>query len=156
MSETPLAPAHETGPEPEPRGPKIPAAATAAALYAVLFVLGLVLGAIGAFEHTWYLGRDIPIAAIVSLMLLFAVVHGLGRLARSRLAAAVTALAWGLVSTALLAQRPAGDLVFTDDTASQIYVYGGFAVLLAAVVLVPAAPGASGSWLLRSPIPGSK
>ncbi|GAA4597377.1 hypothetical protein GCM10023194_72060 [Planotetraspora phitsanulokensis] len=116
------------------------------AAYGMLFLLGLVLGVIGAFEHSWYVGT-VPIAALGWLLILFAVPYGMGRLMGGRLGAAVPAVGW-LVSSFLLATRqPAGDLAIAGDSSGYWYLYGGAVAVAAAVLLTRS----SGSWLLKSP-----
>ncbi|MFB9964604.1 DUF6113 family protein [Sinosporangium siamense] len=153
MSETPLVPTPEV--EPEPRGPRIPPPILTGMLHGTLIVLGLVVGTIGAFGQHWYFGNDLPVAAVVCLIVLFAVVNGMGRLAQSRVAAITTALGWVVVTTVLLTEPPGRDLVFVDDLAGRVYLFGGFAVMVLAVLLVPSNAAAAGSWLLRSHLPGS-
>ncbi|GAA4565623.1 hypothetical protein GCM10023193_40180 [Planotetraspora kaengkrachanensis] len=116
------------------------------AAYGMLFLLGLVLGVVGAFEHSWYVG-DVPIAAFGWLLILFAVPYAMGRLMGGRLGAVAPAVGW-LVSSFLLATRqPAGDLAIAGDSAGYWYLYGG-AVAVAAAALCTRS---SGSWLLKSP-----
>jgi hypothetical protein len=114
--------------------------------YGLLFVLGAVLGVVAGFEHAWYVGGSVPVAAVLWLAVLFAVPYGLGRLMKGKLAAAAPAVGWGVVSALFAGQRPEGDLVIAADMAGYAYLYGGMIVVAVAVVLVPS----SGSWLLRS------
>lgn len=133
----------------EPR--REPAAASVVltwATYTVLAVLGLILGVAGAFQHAIYLGADTPVAAIGWLVLLFAALYGMGRLMRSKLGALVPGVGWILVSTLLAGQRTEGDLVIAANTAGYLYLYGGFAAVVLAVMLVPSR---GPSWLLRQP-----
>ncbi|SDQ45823.1 DUF6113 family protein [Thermostaphylospora chromogena] len=118
------------------------------ATYAVLGVLGLVLGVAGAFQHAIYLGVDTPVAAIGWMALLFAALYGMGRLMRSKLGALVPGVGWILVSMLLSGQRSEGDLVIAANAAGYLYLYGGFAAVVLAVMLVPSR---GPSWLLRRP-----
>ncbi|GII29719.1 DUF6113 family protein [Planotetraspora mira] len=120
--------------------------AVTGAAYGMLFLLGLVLGVVGGFEHSWYAG-NVPIAALGWLLILFAVPYAMGRLMGGRLGATAPALGW-LVSSFLLATRqPAGDLAIAGDSAGYWYLYGGAVAVAAAIMFTRS----SGSWLLKSP-----
>jgi hypothetical protein len=70
----------------------------------------------------------------------------MGRLLRSKLAALTPGLAWMVPTLVLSAERPEGDLVIAANAPGYVYIFGGTAVVLLAVLL---APSAGGSWLLR-------
>jgi hypothetical protein len=105
-------------------------------MYGTLGVLGFVMGVIGGFQHAFYLGSTVPIAAIAWMVVLFAVVYGLGRLTGGVLGALVPAVAWMLVSMVFSGQRGEGDLVIAGNLAGYVYLYGGFLALLAAILIV--------------------
>ncbi|MCG5216713.1 DUF6113 family protein [Streptosporangium sp. KLBMP 9127] len=117
---------------PAPRG----ARALTGAAYGVLVVLGVVLGVVGGFQHAAYLGTEVPAAAIAWLVLLFAVVYGLGRLMRGVLGGLVPAVTWMLVSMVFSGQRGEGDLVIAGNLAGYVYLYGGFVAVLVAVLIL--------------------
>jgi len=128
---------------PAPPGPA--AGALAGAAYGMLALLGLALGVVGAFHHSWYLG-DVPVAALGWLVVLFAVPYAMGRLNRGKIAAAVPAVGWFIATFALATKHRAGDFVIAADLAGYLYLYGGAVVMALAVALAPS----SGSWLLRA------
>lgn len=115
------------------------------AAYAMLAVVGVGLGVTGAFQHAAYFGTGLPLAAIGWLVLLFGAVYGMGRLMGGKLGALVPAVVWMLVSMVFAGQRSEGDLVIAANTAGYLYLYGGFAAVLLAVLLVPSH---GPSWLL--------
>jgi hypothetical protein len=122
------------------------AAAITGAAYGTLVMLGLVLGVIGAFEHSWYIG-GVPLASAGWVLLLFALPYATGRLTESRLAPLVLTLAWLLMSFVLAGRRPEGDLAVAADASGYLYLYGGAIAVALAVVL---SPSRGQSWLLRS------
>ncbi|MBG0815085.1 DUF6113 family protein [Planomonospora sp. ID82291] len=142
----------ETGPATGPRagGGRTPTAAgpssapVAVAAYAVLGLLGALMGLLGGFQHSWYL-RPVPASAIGWVLALFAVCHGAGRAMGGRGGAMAPAGGWLAVTTLWLSARPEGDLVIADDVSGYVYLYGGLLAVLAGVLLVPAG---AGSWLL--------
>ncbi len=114
------------------------------AAYGMLFVLGVVLGVVGGFEHSWYAG-DVPVAAIVWLPILFAVPYAMGRLIGGKMGALLPAAGWMFVSFFLASKQAAGDLVIAADPAGYWYLYGGTAALVVAIMVTRS----QGSWLLR-------
>ncbi|MGV9303584.1 MULTISPECIES: DUF6113 family protein [unclassified Nonomuraea] len=122
--------------------------ALAGAAYGMLAVLGVVLGVVGGFTHAWYVGPTWPLAAIGWVPALFAICFGAGRLMRAKLGASAVAAGWLLVSMVFSLKRAAGDLVIAGDVAGFVYLYGGMAVVLVAVLLSPSSAG-GGSWLLK-------
>ncbi|MFC4058319.1 DUF6113 family protein [Planomonospora corallina] len=121
-----------------------PSRALAAAVYAALFLLGLLMGLLGGFQHSWYI-RPVPVSALAWVAGLFAVCHGAGRAMRGRGAAVAPAVGWAAVTMLWLGVRPEGDLVIADDLSGYVYLYGGLLAALAGVLTVPAR---GGSWLL--------
>lgn len=121
-------------------------AAVTGAAYGMLFMLGLVLGVVGGFEHSWYAG-DVPVGALAWLPVLFAVPYAMGRLIGGKLGALVPALGWLVMSFLLAMRQPAGDLAIAADPAGYWYLYGGFAALVMAVLITRS----NGSWLVRTP-----
>jgi hypothetical protein len=119
--------------------------AVTGAAYGVLFLLGVVLGVVGGFEHSWYAGQ-VPIAALVWLVVLFAVPYAMGRLMGGKLGALVPAVGWLASSFLLATPQAAGDLAIAGDSSGFCYLYGGAVAVLVAVVVTRSA----GSWLLRS------
>jgi len=133
------------GPEgPAGEADEIGQAIITGAAYGVLFVLGVFLGVVGAFEHSWYFPGGFPIVAIGWLGVLFAVPYWMGRLMGTRLAALMTAAGWGVVSAVLTVQRAEGDLLIAATVPGYTYLYGGMVAVAIAVLLVPS----NGSWLL--------
>lgn len=116
------------------------------ATYGVLFVLGTFLGIIGALEHSWYLTGGFPTVALAWLVVLFAVPYAMARLMRTRLAAVMVAVGWGMISVVLAVNRAEGDLVIAGTLPGYVYLYGGMVAVAVAVVLAPSS--SDGSWLL--------
>lgn len=116
------------------------------AAYGALFVLGVVLGVVGALEHSWYVAGGLPVVAVAWLAVVFAVPYGMGRLMGTKLAAATTAVGWGIVSAVLAVQRDEGDLLIAATAPGYIYLYGGMVAVAVAVLLTPSP--AETSWLL--------
>ncbi|MER6949714.1 DUF6113 family protein [Nonomuraea sp. NPDC000554] len=121
------------------------------AAYGMLFVLGVVMGVVGGFTQAWQVG-PVPVAAIGWLAGLFGVCLGAGKLMGSRLGASVTAIGWLLVSMPFSFQLAQGDLVISGGPAGYVYLYGGMA---AVVVAILKSPSSGGSWLLRGHAPGN-
>ncbi len=120
-------------------------AAVTGAAYGMLFMLGVVLGVVGGFEHAWYVG-EVPVSALVWLVVLFAVPYAMGRLIGGKLGALVPAAGWLAMSFLLAMKQPAGDLAIAADLAGYCYLYGGLVALAIAIM----ATRSSGSWLLRT------
>ncbi|MEU6717774.1 DUF6113 family protein [Nonomuraea sp. NPDC046802] len=114
------------------------------AAYGMLFVLGLVMGIVGGFTHP---AKPVPIVAVLWVLALFGVCLGAGKLMRTRLGALVTAIGWLLVTMPFTLQLGSGDLVIATGAPGYIYLYGGFAALVAAYLM--SAPSSGGSWLLH-------
>jgi hypothetical protein len=119
--------------------------AITAAAYAVLVMLGLLMGVLGGFQHSWYL-RPVPVAAICWAAALFAVCYGAGRMMSGKLAALAPTVGWMVITMIWLASRPEGDVIIANDLSGYVYLYGSLAGALMGVLLSPSASG--GSWLL--------
>ncbi|WP_169983351.1 MULTISPECIES: DUF6113 family protein [unclassified Microbispora] len=135
----------QIGVEPTEDAPGLLAGVVTGAAYGVLFLLGVVLGVVGGFQHAWYVGQ-MPVAAIAWLAVLFAVPYAMGRLMGGKLAALVPAVGWLLVSFLLATPQRAGDLAVAGNSAGYWYLYGGAVAVAAAVVVTRS----TGSWLLKS------
>ena len=116
------------------------------AAYGMLFVLGLVMGVIGGFtQASWHVGQ-VPASAVTWVVALFGACLGAGLLMRSRLAAALLALGWLLVSMPLSFQLASGDLIISSGWAGIVYLFGGMGAVVVAFLMTPSS---GGSWLLR-------
>lgn len=120
--------------------------ALAGAAYGMLFMLGVVLGVVGGFTQSWYLGDSIPAAAVGWVIGLLVICLLVGRMMRGKLAALMVAAGWLLVSMLFSVKLSAGDLVISGDLAGYIYLYGGMAAVVIGVLL---SPSSGKSWLLR-------
>ncbi|WP_143590260.1 DUF6113 family protein [Thermoactinospora rubra] len=120
-------------------------AALSGMAYGMLFVLGAVLGVVGAFTHDVPVSCVLPVVACGWVVVLFAVSFGAGRMMRSKAGAAAVAVGWLPVTMVLAITPAAGDVVFTHP-AGTVYVYGGLGAIAVAFLL---APSSGGSWLLR-------
>ncbi|WP_329428421.1 DUF6113 family protein [Streptosporangium sp. NBC_01495] len=118
----------------------------AVAANAVLFLLGLLLGVLGGFQHSWYV-RPVPVSAVGCLALLFAITYGAGRMTRGKMAALAFTAGWALVTVIWISGRPEGDLVIANDLSGYLYFYGGLTAVAVGVLLSPSA-AVGGSWLL--------
>ncbi|MBB2913485.1 hypothetical protein FHS43_004789 [Streptosporangium becharense] len=123
-----------------------------AAVYAVLALLGLLTGVLGAFQHSWYI-RPVPVSALVCVALLFGVSYGAGRAMRGRGTALAFTVGWALVTMVWIAGRPEGDLVIANDLSGYVYLYGGLVALVTGVML---SPQSDRSWLLTPHTFGSR
>ncbi|MFC7647818.1 DUF6113 family protein [Streptosporangium lutulentum] len=120
------------------------ATAVTVAAYAVLVMLGLLMGVLGGFQHSWYI-RPVPVSAVAWVAVLFAVCYGAGRMMGGKLAALAPAAGWMVITVIWLTSRPEGDLIIANDLSGYVYLYGGLAAILTGVLL---SPSASRSWLL--------
>lgn len=112
--------------------------------YGMLFVLGVVVGAVGAFTQAWPTGV-LPLAAIAWVLAIFGLSWAAGRMTGRRLGAALLSGGWLLTTLLFVAQPATGDFVFFG-TAGAVYLYGGMAAVVAAFLMTPAS---ATSWLLR-------
>jgi|GEM_PF-5315506 len=110
----------------------------AVAANAVLFVLGLLMGILGGFQHSWYI-RPVPVSAIVCVALLFAITYGAGRMTHGKSAAVAFVAGWALVTIIWISGRPEGDLVIANDPSGYLYLYGGLAAVTVGIMLSPSA-----------------
>lgn len=111
--------------------------------YGVLAVLGVLLGVVGSFEFSWEAG-SVPIAAIALAAVNLAVFRAAGWAMESRLGAVVPAVLWMIILLLLSSRRPEGDLVVTGTAAGYIYMFGGAAAAVVAIVWTRS----DRSWLL--------
>ncbi|MFC5749494.1 DUF6113 family protein [Actinomadura rugatobispora] len=122
------------------------------AAYAALGLLGALLGLVGSFAQGWTIG-SIPVAAIVLVLVNFAIARAAGWAMGGRTGAAVPVLLWALVTLALSIGRTEGDLIVPGTLPGYLFIVGGLAAGVVAVSLVPAARPA-GNWLTwRAPKP---
>ena len=113
-----------------------------AASFALLAILGLVVGVVGAFAHAIqlrFLGISWPVGVIIMLVLLATSGRVGGLVTGSRWGPAAVIVPWLLVTLVFAAQRPEGDLVLVSDWISRSYLYGGF-VLVGLLLALPPAP----------------
>ncbi|TDD81040.1 hypothetical protein E1293_19540 [Actinomadura darangshiensis] len=115
------------------------------AAYAALGLLGGVFGVVGSFAQDWSAG-PVPVAAIVLVVLVFAMALLSGRGMGGRLGATIPAVVWAVVVFVLSMRRPEGDLVVPGTTAGYVFILGGMIAAVIGVMLVPPA-GRPGDWL---------
>lgn len=120
------------------------------AAYGVLIVLGAVLGAVGSFEFSWEAGR-IPVAAIVLCLVNLVAFRAAGWAMESRLGVAAMIVPWLIVVMTLSGRRPEGDLVVTGTWPGYVFLFGGMAAAVLAVVWTRPAR----SWLLTGAGPAA-
>ncbi|MGH3239268.1 MAG: DUF6113 family protein [Spirillospora sp.] len=141
-----------------PGGPGTPGAEApldalvSGAAYAVLGLLGAVYGLVGSFVQDWTVER-VPVASIVLVLLLFALVRLAGWGMGGRTGPVIMALTWLIVVFLMSNKGPGGDLVMPAELsgktnyAGYVYIIGGLVGAVLAVLRVrPAGP--SGQWLL--------
>jgi hypothetical protein len=133
----------------EPTAPAEPVAAptrveafVTGGAYGVLVVAGAAAGLLGSFFHAVDVG-PIPVFAIAFALLNLGAFRLAGWAMGTRLGAAAPALAWLLVVIFMSSKRPDGDLVISGSTAGYIYLLGGSAAAVLAVVRTRSAT----SWL---------
>ncbi|POM27576.1 hypothetical protein BTM25_19920 [Actinomadura rubteroloni] len=117
------------------------------AAYAVLALLGAVVGVFGAAVQLWPFTPAVA-PALLAAAAVFAVAYLAGRGMGSRAGAIVPGTAWLVVTLVLSAQRSEGDLLILGNAAGYVYMAAGVLAVVAAPLLVPA-KHPSGSWLTR-------
>lgn len=124
-----------------------PAEAVVSALaYVMLAALGAVYGLVGSFLQDWTVS-GVPVASIVLVVVLFALVRLAGWGMGGRAGAVVPAILWLVVVFVMSMQRPEGDLVVPATVAGYIYIIGGLLAAVFGVMRVPAS-GPPGQWLV--------
>ncbi|MDO0911996.1 DUF6113 family protein [Streptomyces sp. DT2A-34] len=105
-----------------------------AVAYVGLFVLGAVVGVVGALvQPAWFPGGLLlALAGEAGLCL------GGGLAAGSRAGAVAPAGGWMVAVILLTASRPEGDFVFGTSAASYLFLLGGMAVAVICATLAPA------------------
>lgn len=131
---------------PAPQG-RVDEAIVSGAAYAALALLGAAFGVVGSFAQNWTAG-PVPVASIVLVALVFAMVRLAGYGMGGRLGATVPAAAWVIVAFLMSVRRAEGDLVVPGTVAGYVFIVGGMVAAVAGVMLVPASR-APGEWLLR-------
>jgi hypothetical protein len=101
--------------------------------YGVLAVLGVLLGVLGSFEFSWQAG-SVPVAAIALCVVNLLAFRAAGWAMESKLGAGVPALLWMIILVVLSSRRPEGDLVVTGTNPGYVYMFGGAAAALVAIV----------------------
>jgi len=139
----------QAGPSRRPARPGRPDAAGAGTAYAALFLLGVMEGLIGCFQFSHVIGR-VPVAALVSCVVIFAtcLLAGLGM--DSPMGALVPAFGWFLASFVLTMPTAAGSVIVTDTTAGKWYLYGGAASAGLGLVLTFVLSRRAGRWPRRA------
>ncbi|MEV5825846.1 DUF6113 family protein [Spirillospora sp. NPDC052242] len=115
--------------------------------YVMLAVLGAVYGLAGSFVQDWTV-REVPVAALVLVAVLFALVRLAGWGMGGRTGAVIPALLWLVAVFVVSVLRPGGDVVLPQTVAGHVYLMGGLLAGVLGVMRVPAS-GRSGQWLLR-------
>jgi len=105
-----------------------------AAVYGMLFVLGLAQGVIGSFQYSWMAG-SVPAAALVCCAVLLATCL-LGAWAmRSVSGALAPAAGWILAAFVMSLPVSNGSVIITNTAAGRWYLYGGTATAVAGVLI---------------------
>jgi hypothetical protein len=116
----------------------------AGAVYAVLFLLGVVESLIGGFQYSRMIG-SVPAAALVSCAVILATCL-LGAWAmRSVSGAFAPAAGWVVTSLVLSMPVSNGSVIISDSAAGKWYLYGGTVSALAGVGL------SFGGWIRAQP-----
>lgn len=130
------------GPEDRPAGRPVrtPGRAERFATYAVLFLLGAILGVIGAFLVPLRIGRQVaPISVVLAVIGNLAVGIFGARGTGSRLGAVAPGVGWLLVAFALGVKRPEGDVIVPGGGVGVAFTLGG--TLAAAIAIGIVGPG---------------
>lgn len=113
--------------------------------YALLFLLGLAEGVLGAFQYSRAVAGVVPLAAI-GFAVAIAVTCGLaGRAMGTVTGALLPAIGWFLASFGLAMPDTAGSVIIANTAAGQWFLYGGAvcALLGVAFALVTTARSAA-------------
>ncbi|MBT2208617.1 MULTISPECIES: DUF6113 family protein [Actinomadura] len=141
----PVAGATPAEAEPRAGGGPLEALVSGAA-YALVGLLGGVVGLLGSYAQGWTAG-DVPVASILLIAVVFATVRLSGWGMGGRIGATVPAVVWGIVVFVMSTRRPEGDLVVPATLPGYVYIIGGMLAAVLGVARVPAA-GPPGQWLL--------
>ncbi|MGW7520685.1 DUF6113 family protein [Streptomyces sp. NPDC054796] len=113
---------------------------TRAGVYAVLAVLGVLVGVAGTLVQAgWF-----PFGLLLSLAASAGVFWGGAKLCRTKAGAIAPAAGWAVAVLFLTSSRPEGDFLFGVGAGSYVFLIGGMlvAVMCATIALpVPPVPG---------------
>jgi hypothetical protein len=107
---------------PQPSTPDPRERLTNAAVYVILFVLGLLQGVIGSFQYSQ---DPAPFIAILLAVIIFATCVFGGWGMRSTTGGVVPALGWFIASFALSAGSSQGSVIIAATSPGMWYLYGG-------------------------------
>src|SRR5215831_16559075 len=93
-------------------------------VYGALFLLGVVEGMIGSFQFSRTAG-PVPVAALVSCVMILATCLLGGWAMRSASGALVPGIGWILASFVLSMPVSSGSVIITNTTPGKWYLYGG-------------------------------
>lgn len=99
----------------------------------------VLLGATGVVVQAYrsdVAGRSVPWGLALTLLAVLVAVRGACWWLRSRVAGVVVGAVWMLTTLVMSQSGPGGDVLLPDDLRSQVYLLGGLALAVAAV-LVP-------------------
>ena len=106
--------------------------AVTAAGYLLLFVLGVLQGLIGSFQHSQ---PPTPLIAIILAAVIGVTCAAGGWGMSSTAAGLLPAIGWIIISFGLATSRPNGSVLFTQSAAAEWYLYGGALAALAGAVI---------------------
>lgn len=109
-------------------------AAVTGAAYAMLFMLGFLVGVYGAFYHSlsaW----GVPLGAIIAVAVNFVVCRGAGWMMGTRPSALLPAASWLIAVMLLSSKRSGGDVLITSSSAGYILLFGGTVAAAVAVAM---------------------
>lgn len=121
-------------------------AAVTGAAYAMLLLLGFLVGVYGAFYHS-LAAWGVPLGAIVAVAVNFVLCRGAGRMMGTRPSALLPAAGWLIAVMLLSSKRSGGDVLITDSLAGYTLLFGGTVAAAIAVAMTfvdRAAPPRSG------------
>ena len=104
------------------------------AVYGMLFLLGVVQGAIGSFQYSWLAG-PVPAAALACCAVLLATCLLGAWATRSVSGAFAPAAGWMVAAFVLSMPVSNGSVIITNTAAGRWYLYGGTLCAVAGVVL---------------------
>ena len=113
-----------TAPSERPRAAVRARVWAAAAGYVLLFLFGVLQGAVGSFQYSRGIG-PVPVAAVGFALVIGITGAACARGIRSAGGAVAPAIGWLLVAFLLATPRPSGSVVITNTLAGQVFLYAG-------------------------------
>ncbi|GAB2812663.1 hypothetical protein GCM10022221_07870 [Actinocorallia aurea] len=107
------------------------------ALYGLLALGGALVGLIGTFQYNRDASRPL-VSCLLVLACTFVAIRAAGWAAGTRTGALIPAVTWVITTSALSVGRSEGDILVAGNAYGLLFLFGGLAVALGAVLLTPA------------------